>query len=158
VVQLAGFDFPLWGVMSGLVGAEVQGIQEVAFDDLAVTEWNEAPLGESGSDAWSVWSNFESVEFTTVDGVLVSASYGMASGAGARPVVILVHEVGSNEARYEWLSVGIIEALLDAGYGVLALDLRGHGGSSLPADGRTDDVLLVEDLENYAAQHPLRRG
>lgn len=92
--------------------------------------------------------NVESVEFNTVDGVSISASYGKIPGAGPHAVVILVHQIGVPEARQEWLSSGVFEALLEGGYNVLALDLRGHGDSSLPADGRPQDVLLVEDLED----------
>jgi dienelactone hydrolase len=89
----------------------------------------------------------ESVFFPTIDGVSIAASYGRVPGVSSRGAVMLVHEVGVAAAHQEWLSSGVFEALLENGYDVLALDLRGHGGSSLPADGRTQDVLLVEDLE-----------
>jgi pimeloyl-ACP methyl ester carboxylesterase len=92
--------------------------------------------------------NVESVTFSTVDQVRVSASYGRQPAAGAHPVVILVHEVGSSAASQEWLASRVFEFLLENGYNVLALDLRGHGGSNLPTDGRTQDVLLVSDLED----------
>ncbi len=90
----------------------------------------------------------QAVDFNTVDGVSVTASYGRIPVSGSHPVVILVHQVGIAEAHQEWLSSGVFEALLEEGYNVLALDLRGHGGSSLPADGRANNVLLVEDLED----------
>ena len=89
----------------------------------------------------------ESVFFPTIDGVSIAASYGRVPGVSSRGAVMLVHEVGVAAAHQEWLFSGVFEALLENGYDVLALDLRGHGGSSLPADGRTQDVLLVEDLE-----------
>ncbi len=92
--------------------------------------------------------NVESVVFSTVDGVFVSASYGKVASTGSHPAVILVHEVGVAAARQEWLSSLVFEALLESGYNVLALDLRGHGGSGLPADGRAQNVLLVTDLED----------
>jgi pimeloyl-ACP methyl ester carboxylesterase len=92
--------------------------------------------------------NVVSVTFSSVDDVNVSASYGKLPGAAAHAVVILVHEVGVAAAHQEWLSSGVFEELLESGYNVLALDLRGHGDSSLPADGRDQPVLLVTDLEN----------
>jgi pimeloyl-ACP methyl ester carboxylesterase len=93
--------------------------------------------------------NVETVSFATVDAVSVSASYGRLPGAAAHPVVILVHEVGSTAAAHqEWLSSGVFEELLEGGYNVLALDLRGHGSSTLPDDGRDQAVLLVTDLED----------
>ena len=92
--------------------------------------------------------NVESVSFNTVDGVSVSASYGKVADVGSFPAVILVHEVGTAAARQEWLSSQVFEELLESGYNVLALDLRGHGGTSLPLDGREQDVLLVTDLES----------
>lgn len=92
--------------------------------------------------------NIETVAFQTVDDVFVSASYGRAGGSEARATVILVHEVGIAAARQEWLSAGVFEALLESGYNVLALDLRGHGGTNLPPDGRSQNVLLVTDLED----------
>lgn len=92
--------------------------------------------------------NVETVAFQTVDDVFVSASYGRVGAGSARPTVILVHEVGIAAARQEWLSAGVFEALLESGYNVLALDLRGHGDSNLPPDGRAQDVLLVTDLED----------
>ena len=92
--------------------------------------------------------NVESVVFNTVDGVFVSASYGRSAANGPLPTVILVHEVGIAAARQEWFSSRVFEALLESGYNVLALDLRGHGRTSLPPDGREQDVLLVADLED----------
>ena len=62
--------------------------------------------------------NVESVQFNTVDGVSVSASFGKIPGSGSHAVVILVHEVGVPEAHQEWLSSGVFEALLEGGYNV----------------------------------------
>ena len=59
--------------------------------------------------------NVETVTFQTVDAVSVAASYGRVPGAGARPVVILVHEVGQAAARQEWLASGVFEILLENG-------------------------------------------
>lgn len=87
------------------------------------------------------------VTFDTVDDVSVTAWYGRVPGAGRHPSVILVHEVGSALGSQEWLLSGVFEDLLENGYNALALDLRGHGNTPLPDDGRTQSLLLVSDLE-----------
>ena len=83
------------------------------------------------------------VSFTSVDSVEVSALFGLVDGDEARPVVILVHEVeGSKE---EWLrATPLFSDLLNRGYNVLAIDLRGHGATLLPEDSQP---LSWEDVE-----------
>lgn len=83
------------------------------------------------------------VGFTTDDGILVSALLGSGPDSENDPVVILLHDVNSN--KYGWLTrTSLFVELLDAGYAVLSVDLRGYGETPLP-DGR--DVPLIEDLE-----------
>ncbi|MFH1569762.1 MAG: alpha/beta fold hydrolase [Gemmatimonadota bacterium] len=90
----------------------------------------------------------KNVAFTTVDGVRVSAVYGQLQGApGPRPVVILVHDLGSAYAGDEWLLSGAFEELLNRGYLPLAVDLRGHGATPVPNDGRSVRQLLFSDLD-----------
>ncbi|MEZ5811430.1 MAG: alpha/beta hydrolase [Rhizobiaceae bacterium] len=47
--------------------------------------------------------------------------------------VILIHGFASNK-QVNWVSPGWVKTLVDAGYRVLALDNRGHGGSSKSHD------------------------
>lgn len=90
------------------------------------------------------------VTFTTVDGVPVSALYGQpAAAAGPLPVVILVHDLSATFAGDEWLLSGLFEDLLEAGYLPLAIDLRGHGRTPLPSDGRASEGLQYGDLEDF---------
>jgi len=90
------------------------------------------------------------VTFTTVDGVPVSALFGQpAAASGPLPVIILVHDLSATYARDEWLLSGLFEELLESGYLPLALDLRGHGQTPLPTDGRTDPGLQYADLEDF---------
>lgn len=89
----------------------------------------------------------ETVVFTSIDGVQISALLGAPQGdAGEqrpRPAIILVHDVfGSKE---EWIF--FFENLLREGYLVLAIDLRGHGQTPLPDDDRPEQSLSLEDLE-----------
>lgn len=46
-----------------------------------------------------------------------------------RPVILLIHGFASS-ARVNWIGTGWTETLSKAGYRVVALDNRGHGGSS----------------------------
>lgn len=84
------------------------------------------------------------VSFLANDGVRVSALFGVQESVEAQPVVILLHDLGGD--KQEWLSsTNLFVSLLDSGYAVVAIDLRGHGQTPLP-DNR--EVLLLEDLEN----------
>ncbi len=84
------------------------------------------------------------VGFLSDDGVPISALYGIQATAERLPVVILLHDLGG--AKEEWLSTtDLFIELLERGYAVVAIDMRGHGQTPLP-DSR--QVLLVEDLEN----------
>ncbi|MEE2657357.1 MAG: alpha/beta fold hydrolase [Candidatus Latescibacterota bacterium] len=87
------------------------------------------------------------VTFKSIDGIAVSGLFGQqVSGSGPHPVVILVHDVGNSLAGDEWVFSGLFEELLEGGYGVLAIDMRGHGDTPLPKDGRENPVLLLSDL------------
>ncbi|MBL0767792.1 alpha/beta fold hydrolase [Sphingopyxis sp. XHP0097] len=69
-------------------------------------------------------------------------------GAEDDPAVLLLH--GAGQTRAVWSSVA--DALEKAGRRVIALDLRGHGGSEWPDDGRYDFETMVEDLRAVLAQ------
>jgi len=68
------------------------------------------------------------------------------------PLVLLVH--GGGQTRDVWHDAAA--ALVRAGRQVIALDLRGHGKSEWPADGRYDFGAYVEDLRAILAQLPSR--
>ena len=89
----------------------------------------------------------ESVSFQSVDQVTVSALFGKIPEGEVqdRPVVILVHDLGVG-TKDEWGF--FFEALLDQGYLPLSIDLRGHGQTPLPDDGRAQANLLLADVEN----------
>ena len=82
------------------------------------------------------------VSFPSNDGVEVSALFGTAAD-DQLPVVILLHDLGGNKT--DWLnSTDTYVALLERGYAVLAIDMRGHGQTPLPDDRQ---VLELLDLE-----------
>lgn len=89
----------------------------------------------------------QEVTFPTVDDVPVSASY-VRSSNETRPVVILVHDLSDDFGRLEWLFTERFPRILEAGYHALAIDLRGHGETPLPNDGREFQGLTYSDLED----------
>lgn len=78
-------------------------------------------------------------EFKGFAGVTLRAEL---MGSPEDPPVLLVH--GGGQTRGMWSEVAI--ALVSAGRQVVSLDLRGHGESEWPADGRYDLDAFVEDL------------
>jgi alpha-beta hydrolase superfamily lysophospholipase len=65
----------------------------------------------------------EVVEIKTSDGVKLAASF--YKPANRSPAVLLVHDAGGNRAQLEPMA----ERLVKANFGVVTIDLRGHGGS-----------------------------
>jgi flavin reductase (DIM6/NTAB) family NADH-FMN oxidoreductase RutF/pimeloyl-ACP methyl ester carboxylesterase len=69
-------------------------------------------------------------------------------GSADDPSILLLH--GGGQTRKVWADVA--DALHQAGRHVINLDLRGHGGSDWPEDGRYDFDAYVEDLRAVLAQ------
>lgn len=69
-------------------------------------------------------------------------------GRADDPPILLVHGPGQTHALWE----EVAEALLQSGRRVLSLDLRGHGASEWPSDGRYGLDAHVEDLRAVLAQ------
>jgi flavin reductase (DIM6/NTAB) family NADH-FMN oxidoreductase RutF/pimeloyl-ACP methyl ester carboxylesterase len=85
------------------------------------------------------------IEYQGFAGVRLEAE---VVGADDDPAVLLVH--GAAQTRQVWSSLA--DSLQKAGRRVISLDLRGHGGSEWPDDGRYDFEALVEDLRAVLAQ------
>ena len=84
------------------------------------------------------------ITFLSNDGVPISALFGASASAERIPTVILLHDLGGD--KQEWLTTtDLFIELLERGYAVVAVDMRGHGQTPLPEDRQ---VLLIEDLEN----------
>ncbi len=69
-------------------------------------------------------------------------------GAEHDPTLLLIH--GAGQTRDVWREIAT--ALVGAGRRVVLLDLRGHGGSEWPEDGRYDFAAHVEDLRAVLGQ------
>lgn len=80
-------------------------------------------------------------------GVQLAASEG---GDGALPSVVLLH--GGGQTRHAWSRLAT--TLVDAGYRVLSLDLRGHGDSDWAPDGDYSSDAFIADIRAVLAQLP----
>ncbi len=85
------------------------------------------------------------VAFKGFGGVRLQAE---TSGEELDPSVLLIHGLGRTRAAWDEVAAGLV----GAGRRVVALDLRGHGDSEWPADGRYDFDAQVEDLRAVLAQ------
>jgi flavin reductase (DIM6/NTAB) family NADH-FMN oxidoreductase RutF len=69
-------------------------------------------------------------------------------GSAFDPAVVLLHSPG--QTRADWEAVAL--ALRDAGRHAINIDMRGHGGSEWPEDGRYDFAACVEDVRAVLSQ------
>jgi pimeloyl-ACP methyl ester carboxylesterase len=83
--------------------------------------------------------------FTSFDGLQLSYTVWEGDGRLRRPV-LLQHGFAA-DAQANWVGPGVVEALLDAGFTVVALDARGHGGSEKPHDeSRYGEETMARDI------------
>jgi len=83
----------------------------------------------------------QNVTISGADGLEIQGTLWLPGGSGPHPGVILLHMLGSN--RDSWQPSGLPELLLENGYAVLAIDMRGHGDTG----GSPDWALAETDLQ-----------
>src|SRR6266496_2932257 len=87
-----------------------------------------------------VLSEPQTVQVAATDGLKLAGDFYAAENASSesKPAVLLLHIIGSN--RHSWSP--LIPSLLDAGYSVLTVDLRGFGdtGGDINWSAATTDV------------------
>lgn len=91
----------------------------------------------------------KSIQFKGFGGTRIEA---VVTGDEDAPPLLLIH--GSGQTRQHWAEAA--EALAMAGRRVVAIDLRGHGASEWPNDGRYDFDAFVEDVKAVLAQLEVR--
>ena len=85
------------------------------------------------------------VSFISPDLVEVAAMFAHGEAVEApAPTVILIHDFARN--HQQWFFTPLFLRLLERGYAILAIDLRGHGDTPLPEDDTPS--MEVGDLEN----------
>lgn len=94
----------------------------------------DAPLETGGERAG------EALTFEGAEGVPIQATLYKPQGQGPFPGVTLLHMLGGE--RGVWAEAGLVDALVEAGYAALAIDMRGHGQTG----GEDDWALAGEDL------------
>ncbi|MEE2830003.1 MAG: alpha/beta fold hydrolase [Myxococcota bacterium] len=82
-----------------------------------------------------------SVIHTTASGIDLSGTYRRPSSSERQPTLLLLHETGFGHSRHDFDDIW--DSLTDAGYGLVAPDLRSHGLSD-PA-GALGDLRLDPD-------------
>ena len=84
----------------------------------------------------------------TQDGATLRASYQRPESEEIKQTLLLIHQPGGDHSRADWDRVW--DALVEVGYGVLAIDLRSHGGSDDlgdPADMLDDPYAYARDVD-----------
>ena len=110
----------------------------------------ESPLTPgSGTPIEGAYS-IKTVRFSTSDDLTISGGWTLPKMEKDKfPAVILLHSLRSD--RDNWILSSLWTELLEGGYAVLRIDLRGHGESQNPG-GRSCDflscTLTIQDLEN----------
>lgn len=77
--------------------------------------------------------------------------------AGQGEALVLIHGF-SGSATTAWIKPGVFDALVDAGFHVIALDNRGHGGSDKPHDPASYGVNMAEDVRRLLEHAGLERA
>lgn len=97
------------------------------------------PLAPAGPQA-------EEVTIETSDGLQLAADwYAPSKGKGLVPGALLVHDAGADRTQLSELA----ERLQKSGFGVLNVDLRGHGGSA--AEGVNWDEMTEDERSSLWA-------
>ena len=121
-----------------IIATVVVAVMLIVLGTLVFLAFYEGP-DEGQKEPRNIW-------FTSSDGAIINGTWYASKKAGA-PTVYLVHDIGSD--RTIWMSLPV--ELQKDGCNVLAIDLRGHGGSRLnvkSADIYYDWTEMdLEDLE-----------
>ena len=88
-------------------------------------------------------------EFTTADGVHIVGDFYPAQGEGEAPLALLLHMYRSDRSAWKPL----VGPLHDAGFAVLAIDMRGHGESTEPKDMHLEQRVKQRDPGIFNAMH-----
>ncbi|HEX2908944.1 MAG TPA: alpha/beta fold hydrolase [Phototrophicaceae bacterium] len=83
----------------------------------------------------------QGIEIEAADDLILVGDFYVQPDESAHPTIFLMHQLNSN--RHSWST--LIPALLEAGYNVLAIDLRGHGDTK----GAKDWPAATVDVQTW---------
>jgi pimeloyl-ACP methyl ester carboxylesterase len=105
----------------------------------------------------NIQSGVENITIVGAGDLPIQTTLYTPDGAAPLPGIILLHMLGSD--RQVWEDIGLTNSLLEKGYAVLAVDMRGHGETGGAVDWQLapEDLQLVWDnftaLDQIDAQH-----
>jgi dienelactone hydrolase len=102
---------------------------------------NTAPVVDTAPEPDATQPGSATVTIEAADGLAMIGTYAYPGGIAPYPGVILLHMLGSD--RGVWQSYGFMGTMLQNGYAVLAVDMRGHGDTG----GTADWELARDDLQ-----------
>jgi pimeloyl-ACP methyl ester carboxylesterase len=86
----------------------------------------------------------QSGDFVTDDGIRVSY---YRWGSDDAPIPVTLHHGFAASTEANWISTGVVAALLDAGRSVISIDARGHGRSDRPHEAECyGEARMARDL------------
>lgn len=94
------------------------------------------------SDVLALHPDEEIINISTADGLEIKGSY-IAGAAEDSPAILMLHGNGGSRAQF----ARHLQIYNEAGYAVLAIDFRGHGGSS----DAPKSYGVYESIDAYAA-------
>ncbi len=108
------------------------------------------PVIETVEEPAAIQPGSETIMIEASDGFQIVATYAYPGGVAPYPGVMLLHMLGSN--RSAWEDAGLVTQLLQNGYAVINVDMRGHGetGDDIDWTLAEDDFLRV--WEYFVAQ------
>lgn len=101
--------------------------------------------------------NLQEITFQGAEDQEIAATYATPDGLAPFPAVILLHMLGGR--RQVWVDSGLTQVLVDHGFAVIAIDMRGHGETGGTRDwdlARQDMALVMEQVAQFseiAAEH-----
>jgi len=88
-------------------------------------------------------------EFKTDDGVTIHGDYYPPTGRAISPAAVLLHMYSHDRATW----APLLKPLHEAGFAVLAIDMRGHGESTEPASMKLADRVKERDPALFNDMH-----
>lgn len=106
-------------------------------------------VGLAVNAVWAEAPAAERATFTTRDGVEIVGDFYPAGGEVKAPLIVLLHMYRHDRSTWKPL----VGPLHDAGFAVLAIDLRGHGESTKPESMKLAERVIQRDAGLFNAMH-----